>query len=394
MTNELPDNNGYSIGQSDLVEDEDLSGATIPSQPWNPDQIRISTLNFSLREVVEQIDGNDIDLAPDFQREFVWKRRQRTRLIESILLGIPLPAFYFNQEDDATFQVVDGVQRLSTIHQFMADRHMLDGEDMEYLKHLHGHKYSDLEQPLARRFRSSQIVVHVIEPQTPDEIKYDIFARVNTLGSPLSAQEIRHAMSKNRSRKFLQKLTELDSFNLATNFNFRREDSDSSQGPIVDVGRMMNRELVLRFCAFSEFTVEDYRRFPSLDSYLVHYTRRLDQRCTPTENISDHHLQLLTEYFDQAMHNAHMLLGENAFRRPTPHRRGPINRALFECQAIALSPYSWDKIARNEAKVLHNLRCLFDDEEYVKAVTVGTGSAFRVGVRLRLTGQAVDRAMK
>lgn len=394
MTKELSGDVELSTAYADLVEGEELSESTLPSQPWNPEKIRISTKNFSLREVVEQIEAKDIDLAPDFQRDFVWKRRQRTRLIESILLGIPLPAFYFNQEDDGSYQVVDGVQRLSSVHLFMIDRHVLDIADLEYLHHLHGCRYSDLEQSLVRRFRSSQIVVHIIEPQTPDEIKYDIFGRVNTLGSPLSPQEIRHAMSKSRSRDFLHRLTTLSSFDDATDFNFWRKDPSSQLGRVPETGRMMNRELALRFCAFSDFSVDEYRRFPSLDSYLVNYTRRLDGRCGPIEDISDAHLKLLEEYFDQAMCNAHYLMGNWAFRRHNPVRRGPINRALFESQAIALAPYTQEEIVRNEEKIKENLKKLFDDTEYVKAVTVGTGAVFRVDLRLEMTRWAVKKAMK
>lgn len=394
MTKELSDDDEQSISEADRVESEELSESTAPSQPWNPEKIRISTKNFSLREVVEQIEAQDIDLAPDFQREFVWKRRQRTRLIESVLLGIPLPAFYFNQEDDGSYQVVDGVQRLSSIHQFMADRHVLDVADLEYLHHLHGLRYSDLEQSLVRRFRSSQIVVHIIEPQTPYEIKYDIFGRVNTLGSPLSPQEIRHAMSKSRSRDFLQRLTTLSSFDSATDFNFWRKEAGSPHALVIDTGRMMNRELVLRFCAFSQFSAEEYKRFPSLDSYLVNYTRRLDERCGPAEDISDVHLKLLGEYFDQAMRNAHQLLGNWAFRRYNSTRRGPINRALFESQAIALAPYNPEQIALNQNRIQENLEKLFGDTEYVKAVTVGTGAVFRVALRLRLTRLAVEDAIR
>lgn len=394
MTKEFSGNDEHSLFEADLVEDECLAESTAPLQPWNPEKIRISTKNFSLREVVEQIEAKEIDLAPDFQREFVWKRRQRTRLIESILLGIPLPAFYFNQEDDGSYQVVDGVQRLSSIHRFMADGHVLDVADLEYLHNLHGSKYSDLEQLLARRFRSSQIVVHIIEPQTPDEIKYDIFGRVNTLGSPLSSQEIRHAMSKSRSRDFLRRLASLPSFDIATDFNFWRKDVGSPLGRVPDTGRMMNRELALRFCAFSDFSVDEYKRFPSLDSYLVNYTRRLDERCGATEDISDTYLQRLEHYFDQAMSNAYSLLGNWAFRRSNPMRRGPINRALFESQAIALAPYTPDQIARNKRKIVNNLEGLFNDAEYVKAVTVGTGAVFRVDLRLRLTRLAVEEGMR
>jgi hypothetical protein len=205
---------------ADELDAEDTRSDATPVKPWDPKKIRITTKNFTLREVVDQIRENEIDLAPDFQRDFVWKQRERTRLVESVLLGIPLPAFYFNQDRDGTYQVVDGVQRLTTIRLFMDGKHSLNKSDLEYLKELDGHGYQDLEPVLQRRIRSTQIVVHVIEPQTPDDIKYDIFGRVNTLGEPLSAQEIRHAMSKDRSRQFLHRLVHLESFDDATRFIF------------------------------------------------------------------------------------------------------------------------------------------------------------------------------
>ena len=141
----------------DSVDDQDTSGEEFNVQPWNPSKIRITTKNFTLREVVEQIRMNEIDLSPDFQREYVWKRRQRTRLVESILLGIPLPAFYFNQEEDATYQVVDGVQRLSTISLFMDDRHELGAADLEYLKDLDGLKYGQLDQASMRQIGRAHV---------------------------------------------------------------------------------------------------------------------------------------------------------------------------------------------------------------------------------------------
>lgn len=373
-------------------EDEDVSGEPSVGQPWNPAKIRITTKNFTLREVVEQIDYNEIDLAPEFQREFVWKRRQKTRLIESILLGIPLPAFYFNQEEDGSYQVVDGVQRLSTIHMFMRDSHVLESIDLEYLVDLNGLTFSELDVGIARRFRSAQIVVHVIEPQTPEDIKYDIFNRVNTMGSPLSAQEIRHAMSRAPSRAFLKSLTDLDSFNQATLFAFWKRSPDMPDGWAPDTQRMMNRELALRFCAFSYYSQDLYRSYRSMDTYLVDYLRWVDGR---TPGCSSEELERMRGFFHSAMMNAHLVLGDYAFRRLSTgsKRRGPINRAVFEAQALALAPFSQGELYPRREKVQRSLFSLFDDEEYVKSVTVGTGAVFRVDYRLMRTREAVLRAL-
>ena len=379
----------------EAVDDEDTGGAEFNVQPWNPSKIRITTKNFTLREVVEQIRMHEIDLSPDFQREYVWKRRQRTRLIESILLGIPLPAFYFNQEEDATYQVVDGVQRLSTISQFMDDGHELGATDLEYLKDLDGLRYGQLDQASMRRFRSTQIVVHIIEPQTPDEVKYDIFNRVNTLGSPLSTQEIRHAMSRKQSRQFLLELSELPSFDEATGRNFFRRDRDDPSHWVRDTGRMMNRELALRFCAFLDFDQDVYRQFSSLDAYLVDFTKRIDGRPASGPSFAENQLVDMHHKFDLAMENAIRVLGKHAFRRNPAYasKRGPINRAVFEAQATALAKFPQDLLALHKDKVREKLLALFEEEDYVRCITVGTGDWRRVSLRLRRTHEAIVEAL-
>lgn len=373
-------------------DDEDTSNDEVSFIPWDPSKIRISTKNFSLREVVSQIQNKDIDLTPDFQREFVWKGRQQTRLIESIMLGIPLPAFYFNQDFDGLYQVIDGVQRLSTIELFMADKLRLQQRELEYLKGLDNYTFSEFDIPTQRRFRASQIVVHVIEPQTPEEIKYDIFNRVNTLGTPLSAQEIRHAMSKDRSRTFLGEIVSTLSFDLATNFAFWKSARDGNT--VHDTNRMMNRELALRFCAFSYHETSNYRTYPSMDSYLVEFLRRIDGRSPTNNTVSDAELRKLRYRFDNAMKNAHEVLGSLAFRRVGKGvKRGPLNRAIFESQALALADLPFELAQAKKEKLRNNLLDAFDDEEYVRSVTVGTGAPFRVEYRILRAYFAVKEAI-
>ena len=171
--------------EENTIEVEDKSGSDLQIKPWNPNDIRITTKNFTIREIYTQIQDKEpnqekeLDLAPDFQRSFVWKTKQQIRLIESILLGIPLPAFYFNQDKDGAQQVIDGVQRLTTIKRFMSDQLELKEEHLEYLGPLKDSKFSTLDTATKRRFSNTQIVAHVIEPQTPDDVKYDIFNRLN-----------------------------------------------------------------------------------------------------------------------------------------------------------------------------------------------------------------------
>lgn len=372
------DKDGEDYDGLDAGEDQGVGSAGI--KPWDPKKIRITTKSFTLREVVDQIKDGDIDLSPDFQREYVWKPRQRTRLIESILLGIPLPAFYFNQSETGAYQVVDGVQRLSTISHFMRGDHRLSGDDLEYLADLKDLVFSELGTALTRRFRSTQIVVHVIEPQTPDEVKYDIFNRVNTLGSPLSAQEIRHAMSGKRSRNFVAKLAEHEAFDQATGQQYWRR---TPEGKVRDSHRMANRELVLRFCAFRTCTIDEYKQYSSLDAFLMDFTKRIDGASERT-TIAAQQLTALEKDFVNAMESAKEVLGLAAFRRwpPDGERRGPINRAVFEAQANALADHPRDALRTHKAAIVDAFRRAFLDSNYLRSVTVGTGDPSNVSYRL------------
>ncbi|WHO73921.1 DUF262 domain-containing protein [Rhizobium sp. BT03] len=357
-------------------------------KPWDPKQIRITTKNFTIREIYSQIEHDELDLAPDFQRSFVWKDRQQIRLIESVLLGIPLPAFYFNQDSQGAHQVIDGVQRLTTVKLFMSNALSLHNTHLEYLKDLEGQTYDTLDAPVRRRFASTQIVAHVIEPQTPDEVKYDIFNRVNTGGSPLTAQEIRHCMSKTESRDFLKSLVERGSFDRATSFAFWTKDPNGT--PVRDNQRMADREMALRFCAFRTVPIAEYEKAASLDGFLLDFTRQIDT--TRSDLLSPLNLIWLEAAFERSMQNCAAILEEAAFRRwpPNAARRGPINRAIFEAQALALADYDVESLLPHKQKIVGAFRDLFDDPNYDSAVRAGTGDVRKVERRLNMTRKCVE----
>ncbi|WP_027399605.1 DUF262 domain-containing protein [Anaerovorax odorimutans] len=171
--------------------------------PYDPNSIRITQGRFSLKEIVEMITGTDydeaiLDLSPDFQRNFVWDITRKSRLIESILLKIPLPVFYLARDNDGKYQVVDGAQRLTVIKDFFNNKFKL--RNLEYLEDEYDNKYflknekNSLIPKSVRALRSYQIDCNIIEPETPHKVKLDIFKRLNTGGRSLNRQEIRNAI--------------------------------------------------------------------------------------------------------------------------------------------------------------------------------------------------------
>ena len=346
-------------------------------EPWDPEKIRIHTKHYSLRQVVDMIGDGDIDLAPDFQRQYVWKVWQRSGLIESLLLGIPLPSFYFNEDGTGRLQVVDGVQRLTTIYQYVKDQSFKLGE-VTYLHELEGQGFEDLTALFRRRLSGAQFVAHVIDPQTPYRVKFDIFRRINTGGTPLSAQEIRHCMSKTQSREFLKELVNDRSFITATG------------GALQNHPRMADREVALRFVAFRLSSPSEYAQHGSFDEFLGFVTQRLDD---PAREDLD---RLRTD-FVRGMNNGYAVFGEHAFRKWPLHaqRKSPINRALFESWGTVLADYDENAVRGGAEDLANRAREMMTyDSEFIDSISGSTGAVRNVRTRLGKVREAAEETLR
>lgn len=333
--------------------------------PWAPDDIRVSSRNFSLRNVLDMIEEEELELAPDFQRNQVWKLQQKCGLIESILLQIPLPAFYFAQDKDGTMKVIDGLQRLSTAYDF-ARKNAYALSHLEYLKGEEGKYFGDLSPVWRRRFNQTQLVVHVIDPQTPAQVRYEIFKRINTGGTPLNAQEIRHCLTGRRCRDFLKRCAGSSAFLSTVGQNFR------------DHVRMVDRELVLRFCAFRLLGLEAYRG--AMDPYLDEAAAWIDD----PERTSAVQLDRLEMEFTRAMSEAYGVFGEHAFRKwpRGTDKLSPLNRPLFESWAVAFAEAEQAGVSIDAPRVVEGARALMtDDQAYLDAISTSTGSVSKVRYR-------------
>jgi hypothetical protein len=197
------------------IEEEDTSAEQI-TRPFDPNLIRVKLWTPTVDLVMKRLAANEIDLAPDFQRAAgIWKDRAQSQLIESLLIRIPLPTFYFDGSNEDQLIVVDGIQRLTALKRFLLDKELrLSG--LEYLTELEGKNVAQLPRPLVRRLDETMLTVYLIEKGTPEKAKLNIFKRLNTGGEPLTAQEIRHAMNPGLVREYLKQLAATPSFVEAT----------------------------------------------------------------------------------------------------------------------------------------------------------------------------------
>lgn len=212
------------------------------SAPFRPESIKIETQTTTVDLLLSRLREGMIDLAPDFQRRAgIWTDVQQSRLIESLLLRIPISSFHMAQDEKDDWAVVDGIQRLTAIARFIApeavDMPPLTLRGLDYLRDYHGKGYEALTGRLKIRLRETQLVVHIIQQGTPEAVKFNVFSRINTGGLPLTPQEIRHALVDGPVRGYLADLAEDSAFGDATGHSVSNE-------------RMADREMVLRFLAF------------------------------------------------------------------------------------------------------------------------------------------------
>ena len=360
---------------SGLEPEQEESGAI--KRPFDPEKIKVRTINVVVDQIVSRIEHDEIDLAPEFQRMAgIWKDRQKSRLIESLLLRIPIPVFYVAADENEAWSVVDGLQRTSTIYGYVKGDFSLT--QLEYLTKLEGRSYDQLPRPMQRRIRETQLVVNVIEPGTPEEVMFNIFRRINTGGLMLNGQEIRHALHPGSIRDLLKNLAGSKEFLNATDRSIRTD-------------RMADRECVLRFLAFHSYPWEKYTA-NDLDGYLGRAMKKINNiRADERENLSVD--------FRKAMGAAYKIFRNQAFRKPfaAGERRRRINKALFDAWAVGFARRSDDQITAlvdSRKKVSKEFNSLMENDwEFDDAITYSTGTPSRVRKRFQAIDELIERCL-
>jgi hypothetical protein len=378
-----------STGEGSGLEVEKMDAAI--HTPFDPDQIDVVTQPYTVDLLLSRIDDDALNLSPEFQRRAnLWNETRQSQLIESMLLKIPLPSLYVSEDADGVFSVVDGLQRLSAITKFL-NAELLGSKlgvkiaplkltGLESLKELENHYFKDLPRPYQRRLRETQLTLHVIRPGTPPNVKFNVFARINQGGLPLTAQEIRNALYPGPGRIWLSRLAEDKTFLQATENK-------------VKVERMGDVELVLRFVALYDAPHEK----PRVDS------RNLDDFLNETMSKINKWNELqwidVQQQFIKSMKAAPRVFGRHAFRKVwgINNWRSPINRGLFEAQSIALArlrQVEIDFLAEHSVDVLNKvIHSLKHDEEFSNAVSYGTGSAQASNTRIKVMGKLLKEVL-
>ncbi len=278
------------------------------------DSSKISILpkTLSVEAVVKKLKHGEIDLDTEFQRKrSLWNISVKSQLIESLMIQLPIPPMYFDGRNADEWKIIDGLQRLCTLNEFLVEKKW-KLSDLEYLTDYNNCSMDDLPRVYQRRIEEGQLAFYLILPETPEEVKYSLFKRINTPGLRLEPQEIRHALFQGKGTSLLQELAETELFCKAT-------------GNDVPSSRMQDREMVLRYLALHYLGVEAYKNC-SIDDYLNKAMIFLNKQ-------DDAFLARCKALYFEALECVYHIFDRYAFRRISKARQQdikPINTALFE----------------------------------------------------------------
>ncbi len=355
------------------VDGEEPEGLLDPdSGSWGDypiDDLLIRHQNRTIHDVARRIDQGSYVMDPDFQRDFIWPEDKQSKLIESVIMRIPLPVFYMAEDDEGRMVVVDGLQRLSTFSRFMRDELKLNLPDRQ---ELHRKRFSDLASKLQNRVEDCNLIFYIIDAKVPERARLDIFERVNS-GETLTRQQMRNSLFMGCGTRFLKAESRTKIFLRAT-------------GGSLNQKKMRDREFVNRFCAFQLLDLDEYRG--DMDKFLADCLRRMNRMDEPE-------LSRLSAEFRRGLANNFTLFDRHAFRKHEPgqERRGIINASFWDVMSTGLSRHAEDTVEERSELLRDNIFRLLADEEFNIAITYGPNDARKVRTRFRLTQEVFEEVL-
>lgn len=326
---------------------------TTSSDVYPNAEVRIIPAQYSVMHINRLCEiRKELILDPDFQRNDVWRGTQREELVESILMGIPIPVIYLFESKDGRKQVIDGRQRISTVIDFLNNRFRL--KNLRILKGLNGKYFDDLEPKLQGVFEDFQFSFYIIQPPTPERVKYDIFDRVNRGGTKLNSQEMRNALYQGTSTRLIKKIADSDEFRAAT-------------ANSVSPRRMRDRYVVLRGISFYLYYTVELK--DPYDMSRLEYKSDIDDFLAKAmiymnENLDDEEADKLYIKFTSAYRRIYQTLGEDAFRFSSNSlysKRRPVNMPLMETLTLVYILLEDDNIGMRVIRNINDFKSRLDN---------------------------------
>ena len=345
--------------------------------------VKTQDVEYDLETLVARIEKGTIKLDPEYQRRHRWPAETSSRLIESLILNIPIPVVFLSQDIDvdvetdekiSRYTVIDGQQRLTAIYDFLRNKLSLEG--LETLPELNGARYIDLPPFLIRRLEERTIKCLRIDSTVDEQVKFDIFERLNTGSVKLESQELRNATVRGPFNDLIKKLAQYPAFQRLIQVD------PKNAGDSRKVQKMEDVELVLRFFALRNGRYQTLRKG---------FRDFLTEALTEFNNLPKAKIAIKERIFCDYMSFIEENIGQFAFAKwriesGREKRMSTFNAAVYDAVAIGLADsFPISQVRDNEAAVIAALdgyKTLFEDEAFFAAVSGSVNDAGKVSYRI------------
>lgn len=374
---ELEKQDNVELENEEVVEAENNEDIVI-DVPFNPNDIKVQTQPLTLGDIIERLEYNEIKLYSEFQRlPNLWDDTKKSRLIESVFLRLPIPTFYFDGGNDNKWEVIDGLQRISTLRSFVIHK-KLKLQNLQFLKEYNGYTYDKLPRELQRRIKTFPITVYILGKGTPDEVKYNIFSRLNQGGLELTPQELRNALHQGAPSTLVADLARGKDEEFMDDDDNKIIKKATPEGKLfvkvtegrIKTARMEDRDFTTRFIAFYLINYKDYT--PDMDSFISKGMKKI-------YDLSEEQIVTIKSDWKKALNTAYSIFGNDAFRKRfnLNEPRRPINKALFDsiCTSFAkLSEEQCKALIIKKVEFRQKLMDLHNSNEgkFIRSLTQGT----------------------
>ncbi|WP_320671883.1 DUF262 domain-containing protein [Patulibacter defluvii] len=352
---------------ADLGESDETSSDGFP-----PAERKVVTQSYdlSVQTLDERWSSRDL-ILPDIQREYVWDNPRASRLVESLLLNIPIPVLYLAETTDGKWEIFDGHQRIRSVVRYLHNEFRLSR--LSVLAELNGLRFHQLPEREQRFLKSRMMRAVVIGEDSHPSMKFEIFERLNTGAVVLNAQELRNSLYRGPFNDLLRDLAKNDVYRQAIGTRAPRK-------------RMVDEEFALRFFALAD-RVEAYK--PPLKKFLNEYMRSV-------QDASETTIKGLRGRFFETVAPIVEVWGASAYRqtnrRGVATERAP-NRALFDAQMVAFDLVNdKERIPSMTKSIVREFADLYEDEDFRSAVSLATGDRSRTLLRIRRSAEALQAA--
>ena len=319
-----------------------------------------------------------LELQPNFQRRLVWNFQKKSKFIESILLDVPLPLIYLAEDFDGKQVVVDGQQRLDAVFSYIEGHLVLSG--LTIMEELNGKLFRELSAKHHNKIDDRPFHLILIKSDSNEDMKYDVFERLNTGSSQLNPQELRNCVNRGRFNNFIIELSENPVFQDLCNF------TDTQKSRMADV------ENVLRFFAFYDKSFQNYKKGMK---------RFLDGEMKHRQNVEPPEIQRLRQAFVGAVNLSNSVFGDKAFRRFDSSESGgrwrrQVNVALKDVilYGFATRLHERSKIIRKSDSIRESLlNLLVNDKDFIASIDQHTSDEDRVRYRFETWLRELDEVL-